>query len=231
VLATYLSFRTDHLVTIPAHLSDVEAAILPCAGVTAWSAVKGVRGGDVVLVQGTGGVALMGMKFVVAMGGKVIVATGSKSKGERVRKLLGEESVVGVVDYTTPGWEGDVLALTGGVGVGMVLENGGTSSLVKSMRCTKREGLVSQVGYLGKQDVKELEGFLELLIDRKIMLRGVNVGSRQDFEEMNRFIEEKGMRFEDIIDRRFGFGEAEEAIEYVGKRGPFGKVVIEVDEK
>lgn len=68
-------------------------------------------------------------------------------------------------------WHEDVLNLTGGAGVDLVLENGGTGSLVKSMKCTRRGGIISQVGYLGKQDPGELAELLPLIIDRRIVLR------------------------------------------------------------
>lgn len=53
---------------VPAHLTDVEAATLPLAGVTAWHAVgeRGeVRSGATVLVHGTGGVAAHALRLVV----------------------------------------------------------------------------------------------------------------------------------------------------------------------
>jgi NADPH:quinone reductase-like Zn-dependent oxidoreductase len=60
VLSEYRIFPTHALVRTPEHLSDIEAAALPCAGVTAWSAVVklgGVKPGQTVLTQGTGGVS------------------------------------------------------------------------------------------------------------------------------------------------------------------------------
>lgn len=237
MLATHVVFPDHVLVAIPAHLSDAEASILPCAGVTAWTALKGLKAGDVVLIQGTGGVSLIAVKFVLAMGGRVVISTANAEKGTRVEQLFGggsaarqgSSSVLGVVNYASnPDWHEEVLKLTGGVGVDYVLENGGASSLVKSFQCTKRGGVVSQVGYLGNQDPGQLKGMLPLLIDRKIILRGINVGSKQDFEEMNQFIELHRLRFQELIDRTFAFEDAEEAVEYVGKAGPFGKVVIEI---
>lgn len=66
-----------------------------------------------------------------------------------------------------------MLRLNNGVGVDLVIENGGTSSLLKSINATRKGGVVSQVGYLGKQDHGDLEGLLEVLIDRCVTLRYV----------------------------------------------------------
>jgi hypothetical protein len=45
--------------------------------------------------------------------------------------------------------------------------------------------------------------------------RGINVGSRHDFEQMNRVIEVNQLRFDTIIDRKFSFEEAGRALEYL----------------
>lgn len=76
------------------------------------------------------------------------------------------------VNYSkTPDWDKEVMRLTGGVGVDIVVENGGTGSLVKSLRCTRRGGVVSQVGYLSKQDPNDLRELVPTIIDRRINLR------------------------------------------------------------
>lgn len=52
VLAEYLIFDEKRVSKLPAHLDWVQASIIPCAGVTAWSALKGVEIGKSVLIQG-----------------------------------------------------------------------------------------------------------------------------------------------------------------------------------
>ena len=65
----------ENVVHVPAHLTDAEAACLPCAGVTAWNGLvtEGrMEPGETVLVEGTGGVSIFGLQFAKALGGKVI---------------------------------------------------------------------------------------------------------------------------------------------------------------
>ena len=60
VMADLVCLSAEGVVTVPDYLSDAEAATLPCAGLTAWSAISTlgqVSPGDKVLIQGTGGVA------------------------------------------------------------------------------------------------------------------------------------------------------------------------------
>jgi NADPH:quinone reductase-like Zn-dependent oxidoreductase len=70
-----------------------------------------------------------------------------------------------------PDWDKEVLRLTDGVGADIVLETGGSSSLVKSLRCTRRGGVVSQVGYLSHQDPNDLRELIPTIIDRRTILR------------------------------------------------------------
>jgi NADPH:quinone reductase-like Zn-dependent oxidoreductase len=239
VLASHLVIDESLVVKVPEHLTWAESACLPCAGVTAWSSIvsaeaRKLNAGQTILVQGTGGVSIMAMKLGLAAGCKVFVTSSSDSKLERIREMAkrgGREEQVGTINYkTTPAWEEEVRRLNNGIGVDIVLENGGTSSTLQSLRATKKGGIISQVGYLGKQDPMQLDGLIPMLIDKAVNFRGINVGSRLDFEEMNNVIASTGMRFEDVIDRTFGFEQeaVEAAFDYLWQGKHVGKVVIEV---
>lgn len=115
----------------------------------------------------------MALKLPLAAGYKVILTSSSDAKLEKVRDFscIGPISTINYV--TTPHWDVEAIRLNGGKGVDIVIENGGTSSLMKSVSATAKRGIVSQVGYLGEQNVKDLKGLLEKLIDRTVMLRFV----------------------------------------------------------
>lgn len=75
VLQDYRVFPETGVVRVPAHLSDEEASCLPVAAVTAWMAINGSRPlgqagghGEVVLLQGTGGVSISGLQIAKASG-------------------------------------------------------------------------------------------------------------------------------------------------------------------
>ena len=170
----------------------------------------------------------MAMKLAWAAGCRVIITSSSDQKLEQVRTMAGEDQVLTINYKTTPDWDKEALRLNNGVGVDIVLENGGTSSTIKSLKAVKKGGIISQVGYLGKQDPAHLDGLISLLIDKTVNFRGINVGSRQDFEQMNKVIEASKLRFEDIIDRKFSFEQADKALEYLWSGQHVGKVVIEM---
>ena len=75
MLAEEVVLPEHSLVHIPEHLSFEEAATLPCAAVTAWHALMvggGLKPGDTVLTQGTGGVSIFALQFARMAGARVI---------------------------------------------------------------------------------------------------------------------------------------------------------------
>ena len=113
------------------------------------------------------------LKLARAAGLKVIL---SSSSDDKLQKIIREQPFSNqpllTINYArNPDWHEEVLSLTHGVGADLVIDMGGTGSLVKSMKCTRRGGVVSQVGYLSKQDLTQFAELLPVLIDRRIILR------------------------------------------------------------
>lgn len=222
VLAERIVLSQEGLVRIPSHMSFEQAATLPCAAVTAWNAalVKGqLQPGQTVVTLGTGGVSLFTAQFALMTGAQVIATTGSDEKIERLREL----GVSEVVNYrTTPDWDARVRELTGGRGADLVVEVGGPGSLAKSIAAIRHCGHVSVVGNLaGKATIDP-----GALFAKRASMCGIQVGSRDMFEAMNRAIEVA--KLEPVIDRVFGFAETRAAYEYLASEKHFGKVVIRV---
>ncbi|OAP57705.1 hypothetical protein AYL99_08443 [Fonsecaea erecta] len=234
VLADYLVFGEEKLTKLPQHLDWAEACLIPCAGVTAWTALKNVGVGKSVLIQGTGGVAMMALKLARAAGLKVIISSSSDTKLARIQEQFSEKQrhqppAISTVNYArNPQWHEEVLQLTDGEGVDLVVEIGGTQTLVKSMKCTRRGGIISQVGYLSKQSLDDLAEFLPLLIDRRIILRGINGGSKLEQEDLCAALSATQLRFNDIIDKVYPFAQADEAIEDIWQGRQVGKLVIRI---
>jgi NADPH:quinone reductase-like Zn-dependent oxidoreductase len=113
---------------------------------------------------------MFALKLARASGLRVIMSSSSDGKLEDMKKRFSDPPLL-TVNYRNQSWHEKVLDLTNGAGVDLVLENGGTGSVVQSVQCTRRGGIVSQVGYLGKQDPNELAELLPTLIDRRVNLR------------------------------------------------------------
>src|SRR5258708_1269872 len=78
------------IASIPDELSSADAAPLLCAGITTYNALRnaGLRGGDLVAVQGIGGLGHLGVQFARHMGFRT-VAIGRGREKEKLAKDLG----------------------------------------------------------------------------------------------------------------------------------------------
>ncbi|KAL4785960.1 chaperonin 10-like protein [Aspergillus varians] len=226
VLADHVVFDEWKLSKLPSYLDWVGASIIPCAGVTAWTALAGFGMGAVVLIQGTGGVSIFALKLARAAGMKVILSSSSDAKLKKISEQFSTPPLLTVNYATNPEWHEEVLKLTDGVGVNLVVEVGGSSSLVKSMKCTRRGGTVSQVGYLSKQDPGHLGELFAVLIDRRTVVRGINAGSKHDMDDLCADLAASQMPLDDIIDSVEPFEKADEAIEYIWQGKQIGKLVL-----
>ncbi|WP_246097103.1 zinc-dependent alcohol dehydrogenase family protein [Streptomyces botrytidirepellens] len=205
-------------------LDFTEAATLPCATVTAWSALEGVGPGDTVLVQGSGGVSLFALRLARAAGARVIATTSSEKKAERLREL-GASDVITYVD--TPDWGAEVRKFTDGHGADVIVEIGGAGTPAQSIKAVAYRGVISQVGHVSLfGDVPPETTGVNLLefTASGATLRTIGGGSRSDLENMNRVI--SAHKLHPVIDRVFPFEEALDAASHLVSCAHFGKVVI-----
>jgi NADPH:quinone reductase-like Zn-dependent oxidoreductase len=220
LLAEYAVLPEESVVAVPEHLTDEEAATLPCAAVTAWNGLVhagGVRPGDTVLVQGTGGVSLFALQFARLAGARVIATSSSDEKLARVKEL---GASAGINYRTTPEWGEPVRQLTAGRGVDHVIEVGGAGTLAQSLRAVRTAGHIALIGVLsGYGQVNPLP-----ILMKGVRVSGIYVGSRDLFEAMNRAIALHQLR--PVVDRVFPFAQAADAFRHLESGAHFGKVVI-----
>lgn len=211
----------EGFVSVPDHLSFVEASTLPIAAVTAYVGLfehGDLKPDEYVLLEGTGGVSSFGLVFSVAAGARPIITSSSDEKLARAEDL----GAVGTANYRqNPDWHLAVLEMTGGVGVQHVLEIGGEETRLKALEAVGNGGHMALIG--------GLTGFggsipVGMLFDRDASATGYHVGSRADFERMNRFMAGHDLR--PIVDRVFDFEDAEDAFDFFENGDYMGKVVI-----
>ena len=169
-----------------------EAATLTCAGVTAWRALVGdgrLKGGDTVLVQGTGGVSIYGLQIAKAFGCTVIATSSSDQKLERL-KALGADHLVNY--KSEPDWGAAALKFTNGRGVDHVLEIGGSGTMPQSIVAARNGGHIALIGVLA--------GYAGPIATVAIMgkqlkvMGGLTVGGRRHQLDMVRAIDVAGYR-------------------------------------
>jgi NADPH:quinone reductase-like Zn-dependent oxidoreductase len=213
----------DHAVAaIPHGWSLEEAATLPCAALTAWSALfeRGrLERGQSVLLLGTGGVSVWALQFARAAGAEILITSSSDAKLERARGLGATQ---GINHQTFTAWDDEVRRLTGGRGVDHVLEVGGPGTLGRSLNSLASGGHLALIGVLtgfGPPDCS-----LFPLVSKNATASGIYVGHAESFAAMTRFIDTHRLR--PVIDRTFPLSEAREAFAHLSAAGHFGKVVV-----
>jgi alcohol dehydrogenase len=213
----------EAIVRLPDSLSFEEGATLPCAGLTAWSALSGptpIRAGHSVLVLGSGGVSIFALQLARALGATVIATTSSDAKGEQLKAM----GAAHVVNYAKdPDWGNRVRALTGGRGVDRVVEVGGPGTIAQSLRAVALGGEIASIGFLST-DNPGIDFFQ--LKSSGASFRNITVGDRSGLIELTRVVASAGLK--PVIDRVFDFDEARAAFDHLEGGTHMGKIVIRV---
>jgi len=219
----YALLNEQWAVPIPGYLSWEEAACLSCAGLTAWCSLTGsgaLRAGQTVLTLGTGDPSLFAVQLAKAMGCRVVATTSQEAKAEKLR-ALGADHVVNYVK--NPQWGAEVRALTGNVGVDLIVETMGPETIEQSLIAAAR---YSEIVVLIWKSAAQSSMVLPATAygPKLATIRRLFVGSRADLEAFLKAIELRKMR--PVIDRTFGFNDLQEAYRYFIDRVGFGKVVL-----
>jgi NADPH:quinone reductase-like Zn-dependent oxidoreductase len=223
MLAEEVVLHEQGLVKVPDYLSIEEAATLPCAALTAWNALVNaahLTAGETVLIQGTGGVSIFALQFAKAMGARVLGTSGSYEKLERARKL-GLDA--GLNYRTQPEWAKWVLEQTSGQGADVIVEVGGAGTFSQSLAAIRIGGTVAQIGVLS-QSTEPLH--IPLILHKQVHVQGIYVGSRTQFEEMNRALDQN--RIQPVIDNIYEFHDLPAALRHMQSATHFGKIVVRI---
>ncbi len=217
-------FRQDALVRMPPSMDFAEAACLPCAAATAWHGLVelgGIRPGQRVLTQGTGGVSLFALQFAKMAGAEVFATSSSPEKLE-VLKGLGADHVVNYREE--PEWGKAVMALSGGRGMDHVIEIGGADTLKQSMRALAPGGTITMIGVVTgpKADLN-----VPIVAMQALRIQGANAGSRLMLQQMVDAIAANGLR--PVIDEsRFTLETLADGLRYLQSGKHVGKVCVEI---
>ena len=225
MLREWAVFDEGGVAPVPEHLTDVQAATLPCAGLTAWSALVtlgGIRPGDTVLVQGSGGVSSFALDFAVAAGARVIATSRSADKAAALAERGAWKTVVTAED---PKWGKTVRSLTGGRGVDLVVEVGGAGTLAQSLRAVRLGGTIGMIGVLagGRAEVD-----MTPVLMGQVRVQGVLVGHRAGFEAMCRCIEQHALI--PRVDSVYTLDQTREAFDHLASGTQRGKICITLGE-
>jgi NADPH:quinone reductase-like Zn-dependent oxidoreductase len=220
VLQQFMLLPETGVVKAATHLSAAAAASLPCAALTAWNAIVegGVKPGDTVLTQGTGGVSLFALQFAKMCGARVIITSSSDEKLKRASAMGADETI----NYRTfPNWEKRAREVAGTDGIHHVVELAG--EIDQSVKAVNDGGVVSVIGVLAGASASLALG---QVVTRAIRLQGVTAGSLLSFENMMRAIQQHRLEpaFEIAAQR---MEDAPRVIAAIAQGSHFGKICME----
>lgn len=161
----------------------------------------------------------------MACSATVIAATSSEAKAQKL-KAVGAHHVL---NYRTDlKWGETAKQLTpDGKGVHLVVDVGGLSTVGQSLKAVRPEGVVAMTGLLGGAPDANVNTLIDCLLNL-CTARGVLLGSRRQFEEMNAFIAEHAIQ--PVVDAKvFGFEEVADAHRYMDDQRQFSKVCVKID--
>ena len=223
MMRQYVCLSEAGLIALPEYLSYEQAATLPCAAVTAWNALvtSGIKSGDTVLIQGTGGVSIFALQFARALGARVL---GTSSSDEKLARAASLGLDAGLNYRRRPEWADWAIEQTGGEGVDLVVEVGGAGTFSQSLKAVRIGGTVAQIGVLSQSDEPLA---VHLILRKQVRVQGIYVGSRVHFEAMNRGLAQTGLV--PVVDQVFAIEEARAAFEAMERGSHFGKLVASME--
>lgn len=221
--AEYVAAPASAFTRMPEGYSFAEAATLPCAALTAWRALMvatHTKPGDIVLVQGSGGVSIFALQFAKAAGATVIATSSSGEKLDKLRDL-GADHLINYKEEAD--WGKAALACTGGRGVDTVVEIGGPGTLTQSIHACRTGGHIGLIGVL-----TGLSGEVPtaLFFQKNLVMTGITVGSHIDQRDMIAAIDANGIK--PVIDSHFPLDNLADAFSHQAAQEHFGKIVIDI---
>lgn len=217
--ATHISVPAQNLIKKPDHLTLVQAAALPLAGVTAYRALftrARLQPGERVLISGIGGgVALLAFQFALAAGAEVFVTSSSEKKIDKARALGAKGGVL----YNEPQW-GKKFAKTNG-GFDLIVDSAGGEGFKELMYLPKPGGRI--VLYGGTRGlINKLSP--QIIFWKQLSILGSTMGNDQDFADMIAFVEKH--QIVPVVDSIFDLAEGAKAFQRMEKGLQFGKIVL-----
>ncbi|KAK1771082.1 zinc-binding dehydrogenase [Phialemonium atrogriseum] len=178
--AEYIAVSSKMLLHKPAHLSFEQAAGIPETWITATQALHFVgqvaKGEAVLWHAGASGVSIAGIQLSRRAGASQIYATaGSKEKCDFV---VGELGATAAFNYKEQDWSQEILKLTDGKGVDVVVDFIGANYLQHNLNVAARDGRIVCLGMMGGSQVSNLD--IRPILGKRIRIEGSTLRSRDE---------------------------------------------------
>ena len=220
-LGEFVRVPASQLAPKPAHLSWLEAAALPLAGLTAFRAVftrAKLRSHEKVLVSGIGaGTAVFALQFAVAAGAVPCVTS---SADEKIRRAHGLGAKAGAL-YTREGWAQEFGKTHGPFDV--IVDSAGGGGFNDLVDLAAPGG---RIVFFGATRGNVPEFPIRKVFWKQLSLLGTTMGSPGDFQEMISFVDHHAIH--PVVGEVFALDDAAHAFALMENGGQFGKIVVQM---
>ena len=221
-MAEFVTVPIANLYRLPDEISFVDGAAPLLVATTCWRMLfkrAELQPGESVLVVGSGGgVNSLSIMLSNRIGATVIALAGGPNKAEYAKKLGAHH----VIDYqSNTDWHVEVLKLTKGRGVDVIVDNVGAKTMAKSIRCVSRGGRIVTVGNTKGYEVSFDN---RLFFVKQVSLIGSTMGSKQDFIDSLEFLWRNKIKIP--IDSTEPLSKGIQMISKMEKGEQFGKIVL-----
>jgi NADPH:quinone reductase-like Zn-dependent oxidoreductase len=222
-LADYVVVPAANALPFPDALDFAQAAALGVNHLTAWRMLvtkARLQPWETVLIFGIGGgVSLAGLQIAKMIGARAIVTSRDESKLERALQMGADEVVNSAKDDVAK----RLLALTGGRGVDVVLENIGTAAWPAALKSVVRGGRIVTCGATsGDQPGADLRR----VFIRQLQIFGSTLGDLREFRDLLGVCE-RGLLVPQI-ESRWPLAQLHAALDRLDAGEQFGKIAIEI---
>jgi NADPH:quinone reductase-like Zn-dependent oxidoreductase len=223
-LAEKIKLPAAAAIKVPDGVSDETAATLAVVGGTVWHAMVAfgqVNPGELVLAQGTGGVAIFALQLAKALGARFAITSSNDAKLEKCRALGADFTV----NYRTDAdWAAALLAETGGQGADVVVDTLGFPALAETINATAVNGRIGTLGALSGTPQASATGSQGLMIAKNLTIKGIASGSGAMLKAALDVVAQTGIEM--LIDREFAFADAPAAFSHLDSGAHMGKILI-----
>lgn len=219
----FVCVPVENVLAQPDTLDAAEAAALSVSYLTAFRMVftkARVQPWETVLIIGIGGtVSLAALQLVTGLGGRAIVTSRDAGKLARAEALGAD----GVINSSREDIARAALAMTGGRGVDVVIENVGEAVWSAALKALVRGGRIVTCGATSG-DAPSAD--LRRLFIRQLQVLGSTHGT---FEEFRALLDlaARGV-LKPVIDTRYPLAEAHRALDHLESGRQFGKIALEL---
>lgn len=222
-LAEYVCLPSQNVFPMPESLDFAEAAALGVNHLTAWRMLftkAQLKPWETVLIFGIGGgVSLAALQLAKLAGSRAIVTSRQDSKLQHALAMGADHAINGVTQDIAK----EVMVLTGGRGVDVVIENVGQAVWPSALKSLVRGGRIVTCGATsGDQPSADLRR----IFIRQLQIFGSTLGDLDEFRNLLALVRRTGLR--PVISSTYPMADVHAALSELERGEQFGKIAISI---